>query len=76
MGWLTRSPAPKHTMFDARSKTMQESQASLIDAMKNMSAELTRSNAQSESGGIEGSATVGESPAGAGPAQDAGMEPI
>lgn len=55
---------------------MQESQASLIDAMKNMSAELTRSNAQSESGGIEGSATVGESPAGAGPAQDAGMEPI
>lgn len=54
----------------------QESQASFMDDMKNMLAEITRSNGQSDSGGAEGSVSSGESPAGAGPARDAGMETI
>ena len=36
-----------------------------MNAMRNMLAEFTRDNGQSESGGVVGSAAVGESPGGA-----------
>ena len=46
---------------------IEDSQAPLLDAMKSMLFEFKRVNGRSESGSAEGSAVVGESPAGAGP---------
>ena len=43
-----------------------DSQAFLLDAMRNMLAEFIRDDGPSESGSAEGSDAVGESPAGAG----------
>ena len=45
---------------------VQLRKASLMDAMRSMLAEFLRDNGQSEFGSAEGSAAVGESPAGAG----------
>lgn len=57
-------------------QVIQESQESLLDSMKNMVVDFTRTNGQSESGGAEGSARVGEGPVGVAPARDAGVGPI
>ena len=46
---------------------VQLRQASRLDATRNTLAEIMRNNGQSESGGVVGSAAVGESPARAGP---------
>lgn len=48
----------------------------MIDAMKSMMPDFERSNGRSEPGGAEGSAAVGESPAGEGRARDAGVGPV
>ena len=44
-----------------------DSQAFLLDAMRSMLVGFKRDNSRSESGSVEGSAAVGESPEGAGP---------
>lgn len=51
---------------------MQDSQASLMNAMRNIVADFTRSNGQSEFGGVVGSAAARESPAGERPARETG----
>ena len=55
---------------------MKESQASTMEAMRNVLVEFTRSNGRSESGNAEGGAAIGESPRGAIPIarQSSGVE--
>ena len=60
----------KDEMHQLRSELqlmMEEKQASMMHAMREMMTEFTRNNGRSESGSAEGSAAVGGSPRGAEP---------